>query len=160
MWRAALPAEKRRRGCASSRRRSRGFTLLEVLVAATIASLGFLVLFRSAPEALFSVRAAGRTEAAVALARSCLSVAALDPQRVAGVTEGNQDGFHWRTRVVRAATTSPGTGVVERFLHGRDASATLYDLDATVSWGARAHPRRVRLTTQRLAFLPPPPAEP
>ena len=119
--------------------RSAGFTLLEALVAFAILALALAALLQGTLGGLRTTQAAGRTEEALARARSRL--AALE---VASIRAGDQrgedgGGFAWRTRIVPAES-----------LGGR----TLYAVSVSVAWRDGGTPREVRLETQRLGTAP------
>jgi prepilin-type N-terminal cleavage/methylation domain-containing protein len=140
---------------------SRGFTLLEVLVAFVISSLSLIVLFRGAGEGLTSVRVAGEYQQAVSLMRSKLaefgqSSAALTP----GFYEGDADdpSYHWVISIrslgnigsvqplPRYKSTAPGL---------RHAPpTTLFSIDLAISWVEQGRRRQYEITTNRLGPTP------
>src|SRR5437764_8581843 len=84
---------------AAIRRRMRGFTLLEVVVAVAIAGLALVGLFQAGSGGLFSVDAAGRTDEAVDRAQSHLAAFGRAGALVPGEIEGDDGGgYHWRLR--------------------------------------------------------------
>ncbi len=133
-----------------------GFTLLETLVAFVIVSLALVALLRGGAEGLRGAGAAGRTEEAVALARSHLSAFAGLAAPTAEDLQGDEGGgFHWQLRVTpldSLTTTAPGRT-------RRDPAAlsqtTLYQVSVTVSWMAGQRRSSVRLDTLRLTPVPP-----
>lgn len=132
-------------------RRNGGFTLLEVLIAFTIAALATAVLLQGALGGLRSAGIAARYEEAVARARS--HVAALEASLVAGDTQGDDGGgYHWHVRVAPVASTVVGTDVIGGLPALR---ATLYSVQVAISWQEEGHTRSVELDTKRLGATPP-----
>src|SRR6266851_4175819 len=78
-------------------RRERGFTLLEVVVAVTIAALALVGLFRSGSIGLFAVNQAARVEEAIERGQSHLAAFGRVGTIVPGDLEGDDGGgYHWR----------------------------------------------------------------
>jgi general secretion pathway protein I len=122
------------------RRRDRGFTLLEVLVAFIIAALALGVLFQGLLTGLHGARAAGRHAEALSHARSHLAALGHGTTLVPGETEGDDGGgFRFRRSIVPVARAMP-VGAV-----------TLYAVRITISWSEGGTTRRVDLVTQRVA---------
>jgi len=86
-----------------------GFTLLEAIVAFTIAALALAVLYRGAAEGLRATRTAGDVEQAIARARSHLAAqgVALAPGDQQGDDGG---GFHWHVRTTPVGSFAPPAG--------------------------------------------------
>ena len=131
---------------------SRGFTLLEALVAFILASLALGILFDGTLAGLRAVSVASRTEDALSRARSHLEAAATALGSAGDIAqEGDDgDGFHWSLGIhpVGRATVRRENRV------GIDPTVstelTLYRLDVTVSFEGGA--RTVHLTTERLVI--------
>lgn len=124
-------------------RRRDGFTLLEVMVALAIAIPALILLYQQAALALNLTGAAFATQDALSRAQSHLSALA-----ASGLREGDREGddggaYHWRTRVVQAATLPPGRNVPGQ-------GATLYDVSVAISWPARGGTSSVTLSTRLL----------
>lgn len=115
--------------------RAAGFTLLEALIAFAILALALTALLQGTLSGLHATQAAGRTEEALARARSRL--AGLDAAPVAPGDQRGDDGggFAWRTRIVPAASAG-----------GR----TLFAVSVSIAWRDGGTPREVRLETQRV----------
>lgn len=131
----------------------RGFTLLEVLVAFVIAALALGVLYEGALGGLLATRVAGRTEEAVARARSHLAVIGHGTAIVPGEQVGDDaGGYHWRVSIA-------GTAVAP-IAHGDDAAvargphAALYRVTVRISWREDGAPREVRLDSERVGLAP------
>lgn len=128
------------------RRRSEGFTLLEVVVALAIAGLALVGLFRAGTGGLFAVDTAARAEEAVQRAQSHLAAVG----RNAALTEGeftgdDGDGFRWALRVRPVARRqAPAQDSVS------SAPMTLFEVEVAISWPGRAGERSVTLRTFRL----------
>lgn len=131
-------------------RGERGFTLLEVLVAATIAALSLGVLLQGTVEARRAKGLATRYESATARARSHLAAVSNAGPVVAGDRQGDDGGgYRWRVRIVPLAAATPG---------GASPVPTLYGVTAAVSWRAeRGGEHVVQLETRRLGLAPPQP---
>src|SRR3954463_7816951 len=115
--------------------RGAGFTLLEVLIAFAIAALALATLLQGDLLGLRSTQLAGRTEEALARARSRL--AAVEARPVLPLDQRGDDGggLAWRLRVVPEANAG---------------GLTLYAVTVAVSWREGGAAREVRLETQRL----------
>ena len=123
-----------------SRNNQQGLALLEVLVAFAIAAAALGVLFSGALDGLRGAGAAARTEEALSHARSHLAALGHGQDIVAGETSGDDGGgFHYRLRVVPAASTAPG------------GDLTLYAVRVTMSWAEDGRERTLNLESQRLA---------
>lgn len=82
------------------RRGSRGFSLLEVMVAFTILAMLLGALFQVFSTALGSARSAERLSRATVIAQSRLAGLGFDHDLKPGVSTGTVDGdFHWRVTV-------------------------------------------------------------
>jgi general secretion pathway protein I len=130
-----------------SNKAAAGFTLLEVVVALTIASLALVVMFRAGSDGLFAVDAAGRAEIGVERARSHLAAVGRDAAILQGVSEGEDGGgYHWRMRIAPIATwPAPATAGMP------EGGATLFDVEVTISWTSRGRYHDVILRTRRIA---------
>ncbi len=135
-----------------------GFTLLEVMVAFVIVSLALVALLEGGADGLRGVGAAGRVEDAVALARSHLSAFDALAAPTAEDLQGDEgDGFHWRLRVTpldSLTSTAPGR---TRRDPATLTQTTLFQVSVVVSWMTGRQQSSVRLDTQRLTPVPPPP---
>ena len=120
--------------------RERGFTLLEVLVAAAIAGLALAVLFQGAAGSVRSARVADHVQEAVSRARSRLAVLERGPVPQLGDQSGDDGGgFGWRSKVTQI---------------GLGGGAVLYDLAVAVSWTADGGTREIALHGRRVAAAP------
>jgi len=105
---------------------SRGFTLLEVLVALTILALAMATLVPLSSHGLRLVRLSDEYQEAVSLADRL--VRSLEWPRE-GVDEGRDGGFRWERRVALVTVPDDLTPPV-------GPSPRLYALSVTVRWGA------------------------
>ena len=120
-------------------------TLLELVVAVTIAGLSLVGLFEAGSSGLFATDTAARLEEAVERAQSHLAAVGRASAITASDTRGDDGGgFRWRLRVQPiAAQRSTGNAAAS-------AIATLYDVEVIISWQTRGHDRSIRLETRRL----------
>jgi len=126
-----------------------GFTLLEVVVALTIAALAVVGLFQAASGGLFAVNTAGRVEEAVQRAQSHLAAIGRSASLIQGeFTDDDGGGYHWRLRARPVATrqvAAPDGNPTA------PALATLFDVEVAISWPGRSGERSVVLKTMRLS---------
>jgi prepilin-type N-terminal cleavage/methylation domain-containing protein len=141
-------------------RDERGFTLLEVMVAALIAAAMFAVLLQTGLTGIRTVRGAGAYETAMSLVRSHLAMLGSNPAEETADLRGRDGPFDWRVEVTPEAALNPGAGIVNWFQHRNEARVTLYAVSVIVSWQSEGHRRELRIDTQRLGTAPPPPETP
>ena len=134
-------------------RASRGFTLLEVLVAFLIAAFALAALFSGGLGGLRAAAVSGRYTEAVSRAQSHLAAAQTGDALIASDRQGDEgSGFHWRVRIVPAGTTAamPGADRGTPLL-------TLFTVSAAESWTEDGRTRAVQLDTMQAGTAPPPP---
>jgi general secretion pathway protein I len=128
--------------------RTAGFTLLEVLIAFTIALLAVAALMQAISSGLASSRAAAHYQEAVSRARSHLDLAIHGTQLVPGDTQGDDGGgFHWRLRVAPAAST---THQIAGLARKSATTVTLYAVSVAISWRDGNLTREVRLDSAQV----------
>lgn len=131
-----------------------GFTLLEVLVAFSIAAIGLAALLQGGTAALGNAGIAAASIEATRRAQSRLAMVGAAGPLLPGETAGEDgDGFHWRVLVspilVRAANPGArGPGEPQ----GAHRAPAAFLVEATVGWRAGRRTRDVTLTTLRLAL--------
>jgi general secretion pathway protein I len=124
---------------------SRGFTLLEVVVALAIAALALVGLFQAGSGGLFAVDTAARVQEAVQRAQSHLAAVGRDAALVQGdFTDDDGGGYRWRLRV-RPVATRPVLTVSTN----ANATETLFDVEVAISWPGHRGDRSVVLKTLR-----------
>jgi len=131
-------------------RTERGFTLLEVLIAFTIAALALGLLFRAASGGLLSVETAGKYEEAVSRARSHMAAVGGDTALVPGDSNGDDGGgYRWHLQINqegRGQTTSNGP------IAG-PPPPVLYAVVVSISWRDAGKDRDFVLRSERMGLL-------
>jgi general secretion pathway protein I len=127
-----------------ARSRTRGFTLLEVVVALAIAGLALVGLFRAGSGGVLAVDAAGRANEAIQRAQSQLAQFGRSYAITLGDSEGDDgDGYRWRVHARPLAAWQVGSGAGA-------ATITLFEVQIAISWQAGGGRRSVVLTSLRL----------
>jgi general secretion pathway protein I len=124
-----------------------GFTLIEVIVALAIASLGLAMLVMATGTGLTNATAAAETIEATQRARSHLdALGALTPLRP-GVQSGDDGGgYSWRVAVSEPVShASPA--------NADETPPALYSVLVTIGWRSGLSVRSVSLRTQRLGHI-------
>ncbi len=106
----------------------RGFTLVEVLVALSIAAVAMVALFRASAQSTSASVSVESHLAAAALARSLLLDAAQQPLAEPFTRKGNDDGLGYA--VTATVLTSAAGRLAPRGM-------ALYDVNVTVTWEPR-----------------------
>ena len=125
-----------------------GFTLLEVLVAFTIASLALIILYRSSGESVGAVEVSSRYMQAASRAQSHLAALTANPSLSFGESAGDDgDEFHWH--IVVAPALSGGENEALKYAHEQ-----LYAVTVDISWQEMAHRRVLTLNTMSFSAVP------
>lgn len=118
---------------------SRGFTLVEVLVAFTILAFSLAALLPVFSDSMRATRVSGEYAVATAFAQS--RIAEYDATGEEGVEEGlYADAYHWRLETKRLSETGSAPRI----------DLIPLEVSVTVEWGA-FNQRSVTLATVRLA---------
>nr|WP_269667583.1 prepilin-type N-terminal cleavage/methylation domain-containing protein [Thioalkalivibrio paradoxus] len=134
------PASGRRcPAVARGRRRQHGFSLLEAVVAFTIAAMALLVLYQSAGSALQRVGEAEAYTYALALATSLLGARDELPRGGLSAAGETEDGFAWEIR----------SAPLEAFGDALESPVPLHRVDVTVRWRSGFRERSVDLHSVR-----------
>jgi general secretion pathway protein I len=136
------------------RRESRGFTLLEVLVALVIAGLALGALFSGAVTGLRSAKLSLDYAEAVSRARSHLAVVGTGAPLVAGTQHGDDgQGFTWRVVVRPLATEAlQNSNALTSTTSAKRVS--LFAVSVVIAWTKDGGQRQVELTTERIGLAP------
>ncbi|HVC59330.1 MAG TPA: type II secretion system protein [Acetobacteraceae bacterium] len=127
-------------------RGTRGFTLLEVLIAFVIAALALGVMFEVAVDAVSASERAARYEEAVVRARSHLAMATDGGSVMPGNWDGDDGGgYRWHIHVVPvvAAATPRAAGPA-------GLPPALYAVSVWITWTEDGRTREVRLDTEQV----------
>src|ERR1700730_15770014 len=119
-------------------RAANGFTLLEIVVAVSIAGLALIGLFQAGSTGLFAANTAGRGGGGNERAQSQRAAFGRAGDSLPAEIEGDDGGgYHWRLRAspVRAWQPSqPAAGAT---------ALVLYDVEAEISWRSAGRNRSV-----------------
>jgi general secretion pathway protein I len=127
-----------------ARARTRGFTLLEVVVALAIAGLALVGLFRAGSGGVVAVDAAGRADEAIQRAQSQLAQIGRSYAITPGDSEGDDGGgYRWRVHARPLAAWQLGSGATA-------TTVTLFEVEIAISWQASGGRRSVVLNSLRL----------
>ncbi|MEE8123112.1 MAG: prepilin-type N-terminal cleavage/methylation domain-containing protein [Alphaproteobacteria bacterium] len=122
--------------------RTRGFTLIEVVVAFAILALALGVLLHVFSTGLDNARVSEAYTMATLLAESKLAAVGIEEPLAEGETAGRfDDRFRWRVAVRPHGESPPD----------EDGSVRAYNVIVTVFWDKRDGERSVSLSTLRLA---------
>ena len=125
------------------RRRSRGYTLVEVLVAFMILALALTVLLRIFSGGVRNIGVTSDYAEAVLIGESRLATAGIDAALAPGETSGVEgENFHWTRRVTRY---EPAVDYSTR-VQGTHA----YFVTVTVTWPNGDKERSINLSTVKL----------
>lgn len=125
------------------RRRSRGYTLIEVLVAFMILALALTVLLRIFSGGVRNIGVTSDYAEAVLIGESRLATAGIDETLAPGETSGVEgDGFHWTRRVTRYEPAMDYPTHVE--------GTRAYFVTVTVTWPNGDKKRSIDLSTVKL----------
>jgi prepilin-type N-terminal cleavage/methylation domain-containing protein len=132
--------------------RAAGFTLIEVLVALTIAGLALAAIAGVFGTGAIGHRTAADADIALALAEEKLAgaeaTAAIRPGRSGGTYDGR---FDWRVSVARYDDAGTGAAFTQTPLPAPNAAnLQLYRIEAGVAWSDGRHRRQLELSTLRL----------
>src|SRR5579859_359158 len=122
-------------------RRSRGFSLLEVVAATLLLAIAFAALLKVAGGAIELTRNADGHSQAALWARSLLDTVDITTPLQTGKTEGRFDAdYRWRLQVTPWSPAPAGQNVPMRVVK----------LDLDVIWGPRVHERSAHFSTLRV----------
>ena len=149
-------------------RRQRGFTLLEIILAFALMSVGLGILVAILSGGLAQVRTAGDATEATLHAQSLLDqlgvLEPIEPGREQG--EFDRGRYRWDLEVTEAEDPAPRTESAEGFapletVGLQPAGApVLYRIQLDVSWGEDDVPRTLRFSTLRARYPSPPGGSP
>jgi general secretion pathway protein I len=134
------PSPKSRTGKGAVLGRARGFTLLELLVALAILSVGLTVLLAGLSLSLGRGRSDRAETSARAFAVSLLDQAIADPSAAVGETSGTSGGYAWHVSI-----EPYGDDDDQQAWHSRAA-----EVSVSVSWREPGKRREIALHSLRL----------
>jgi type II secretory pathway pseudopilin PulG len=132
-----------------SRSRCSGFTLLEILVAFTIATTALGLLFRIHASSTATVVLSEEYQEATALAQALIAEYSVTERSVAFTQTGSTDKFRWAVRA--SAYASEPAGNAEQ-----PPPYQLRNIEAEVSWLGRDRDRQIDVRTVKPFFEPQP----
>jgi type II secretory pathway pseudopilin PulG len=132
-----------------TRAKCSGFTLLEILVAFTIATTALGLLFRIHASSTATVVLSEQYQQATALGQRLIAEYSVTERTLAFTRTGSADAFDWAVRA------SPYPGSIED-TSGQRPPYALRSLEAEVSWLARDRDRRIVIRTVKPFFEPQP----
>jgi general secretion pathway protein I len=128
-----------------------GFTLLEVMVAFSIAALAIALLYNGATGGLNATATAAKSQEALSLARSHLAAIgkgeAIAPQETSG-TDG--DGYSWHLRIREIGSRQMALSDSDTANDTKPTNAILYDVQVRESWEVAGRSHDISLETHRV----------
>lgn len=131
-------------------RGDRGFALMEVLIAFTIAAMAIATLAYGVTTAFRSDLRAQSSRAEMRLAQSRLEAAGIEQPLVAGTIEGDTNGLHWRQHVSKAKPIVLAAPLTAK--DGKRSTAELYWVEIVVKG---RDGRELRVATSKVGFAMP-----
>jgi prepilin-type N-terminal cleavage/methylation domain-containing protein len=126
----------------------RGFTLLEVMIAVSIAAIGIVSLLELFGGSMRLARAASDQTKAIVIASSVMDSVLWKPELPEGGDAGDIGDYHW---VMDVRPVDPELGsTADEPLEDISESYELYEITIEVSWGQSDTPRQIRLRSRRL----------
>jgi general secretion pathway protein I len=150
--RSAMLARSQLRARPRYATRARGFTLIEIVMALAILSIGLGLMMQIATGAMRNARqAAQRTEAAL-YAKSLLDSAGIGERLEEGESSGDfGDDYRWTLSVTKHEIEQEGPNPIDPSM----SPVQLYRLELQVEWGERPRLQAARFVTLR-ALTPDP----
>lgn len=125
-----------------------GFTLLEVLVALALLSVGLAMLLKAFAGGLANVRAGDGHVQAAALAEGVLAQAGTAWPLESGGRNGESGGYRWQLEIAPAPVAEATNGPTDALAPTGTAGA-LYTVSVTVRWREAGREARLRLSSLR-----------
>lgn len=137
-------------GAARPRRRSDGFTLLEIVVAFTLMALIVAVLLRVFSGGLQGIGLAEQYSRATSIAESMLARVGADIELKPGTTNGSVDErFNWTVSVQPHVLEEAGAAETPGATPSSALPVALMEVVVNVAWSEDGRDRQVKLTTLR-----------
>lgn len=126
----------------------RGFTLLEVMIAVSIAALGIVSLLELFGGSMRLARASAEQTQAMVIAESVMEGVLWKPELPEGADAADAGPYHWAVNVEQV---DPELGSTEEEpLKDVSDSYELYEITVQVTWGNSDAPKTITLRSRRL----------
>ena len=129
-----------------------GFSLLEVLVAFSIAAIALTLLLRVFGNGLNNINTLEQYAIAVQIAESKMASVGNDYQLSVGQATGVVDDiYRWQLIIEAIETDSPPNLLTDEEQQNPSQTLKILAVDSIVSWGNEINPRQVKLHTLKLS---------
>jgi len=126
----------------------RGFTLLEVMIAVSIAAIGIVSLLELFGGSMRLARAASDQTRAIVIASALMDDVLWKPELPEGDNAGETGDYHW---LMSVKPVDPELGSTEdKPLEDISEDYELYEITIQVSWGQSDTPKQITLRSRRL----------
>lgn len=126
----------------------RGFTLLEVMIAVSIAAIGIVSLLELFGGSMRLARASAEQTEAIVIASSVIDSVLWKPELPEGEDAAEIGPYRWTMRVEPVDPELGATG--DEHLKEVSDSYELYEITVQVTWGESATPKTITLRSRRV----------